>query len=80
MSGGLHHNHSLMDAIAKIIELPPRLVAFDLRVRQNEIPTVTATFYPTAKVIDGPVTKHFTLTAITEPGPGTAQPPQGPST
>lgn len=71
------HLHQILKPL---LDLPPNLVSLDLRMRVNEIPIVTCTYYPEiqADATRAPVTRRFRLEEINEPGPSTAQPPQSP--
>jgi hypothetical protein len=67
--------------LAKLIDLPPNLVSAEIKLSVNEIVSVTCTYRPELKIgFAEPVTQRFGLHPIneSEPGPGTAQPPQRP--
>jgi hypothetical protein len=51
--------------LGKLINLPPRVVALDLRLRLDEIPTVTCTYHPEIDS-EALVTRHFDLVESTK--------------
>lgn len=65
MAVKLTHSSALVTELRKLIDLPEYLLSLDLRMRVNEVVTVTCTFHANLRDTE-PVTKRFLLSEIVD--------------
>ena len=65
MAVQLAHSSALLTELKKLIDLPDFLLALDLRMRLDEVMTVTCTYHANLRDT-APVTKRFLLSEIVD--------------
>lgn len=70
----VQHVFDVFEQVRKVIDLPKKCREVTIRLAMDEVPTVTAVYFPeNANFADGPVTQRFRLEPLPDNEPDSSR-------